>query len=125
MDMKEYEGEVRVTIGEPERRFEAVKPLITNYLNQFEEGTGSFSYDEKKQVVTLSGKQNGFYVTLTAERGLGETITQTRYPDLEKKSDYKEEVIRLYNELGLKQKDIAARLNISQSTVSNLLRKNK
>lgn len=124
MNMKKYEGEVRVTVGEPERRFDAVQPFITNYLNQFEEGTGSFSYDEKKQVVTLSGKQNGFHVTLTAERGLGETITQTRYPDFEKKSDYKEEVIRLYNELGLKQKDIAVRLNISQSTVSKLLREN-
>lgn len=113
-----------IIIKGPEKRNDIVQPFITNYLEQFEEGTGSFHYDEKKQTITMSGKQNGYHVTLTAEKGLGETTTQTRYPVLDRKSEYKDEVLRLYNEKGLKQKDIASILNISQSLVSKLIRNN-
>lgn len=118
----EYKKEIQLVGEKNDRRNNIVQPFINNYLNQFEAGTGSFHYDEKKQTITMSGQQNGYHVTLTAEKGLGETTTQTRYPIFDKKSDYKGEVLRLYNDLGLKQKDIAARLNISQSLVSKLIR---
>ncbi|OCS91759.1 sigma factor-like helix-turn-helix DNA-binding protein [Caryophanon latum] len=114
--------EKKMKIFKKEERDEVVLPLITNYLNQFEEGTGSFNYDEKKQTITMSGKQNGYFITLTAEKGIGETTTQTKYPIFSRKSDYKDEVLRLYNELNLTQREIAARLNISQSLVSKLIR---
>lgn len=78
---------------------------------------------KKKQTITISGKQNDYHITVTAEKGIGETITKTSYPVLDRKSDYKEEVLRLYNEVGLKQKEIATRLNISQPLVSNLIKK--
>lgn len=123
MSKRKDENESQIIVGKPEKRNNIVQPFITNYLNQFEEGTGSFSYDEKKQTITMSGKQNGYHVTLTAEKGLGETTTQTRYPIFDRKSDYKEEVLRLYYNAGLKQKEIASRLNISQSLVSRLLKK--
>lgn len=99
-----------------------VSPFINDYLNLFDNKTGSYSYDEKKGIINISGQQNGYHVTVTAEEGLGKTLTQTSYPIFEKKSEYKEEVLRLYNEVGLKQREIASRLNISQSTVSNLLK---
>lgn len=120
--MSNEENEIVFSVKKNEKRNDIVQPFITNYLNHFEEGTGSFHYDEKKQTITMSGTQNGYHVSLTAEKGLGETTTQTRYPVLERKSDYKEEVLRLYNEKGLKQKEIGARLNISQSLVSKLIK---
>lgn len=99
-----------------------VSPFINDYFNLFDKGTGSFSYDDKKGIINLSGQQNGYHVTVTAEEGLGKTLTQTSYPIFDNKSEYREEVLRLYNDVGLKQREIAARLNISQSTVSNLLK---
>lgn len=122
--MSKDKNEMKFIVRGPEKRNDIVQPFITNYLDQFEEGTGSFHYDEKKQTITMSGKQNGYHVTLTAEKGLGETTTQTRYPVLDRKSEYKDEVLRLSNEKGLKQKEIAAILNISQSTVSKLIKSN-
>lgn len=122
LSKNEYEGEIYITVEGPEKRNDIVQPFITNYLNQFEEGTGSLSYNEKNQTVTISGVQNGYHVTLTAEKSMGETTTETRYPILNRKSDYKEEVLRLYHDKGLKQKEIASRLNISQSLVSKLIR---
>jgi len=125
MSKQKDENEIQIIVGKSEKRNDIVQPFITNYLNQFEEGTGSFHYDEKKQTITMSGRQNGYHVTMTAEKGLGETTTQTSYPVFDRKSDYREEVLRLYNEVGIKQKEIALRLNISQSLVSKLINDNK
>lgn len=81
----------------------------------------NLSYDKKKNIATVSGKRDGYNYTVIAEKSMGETLIQTRYPELERKSDYKDEVKLLYSK-GLRQKDIAMRLGISQSLVSKLVR---
>ena len=79
------------------------------------------STDESRGVATVSGKKDGKRFSVTIEESdLGQTKTFTQYCDLPRKSDYKDEVKRLYKN-GLKQKDIALRLGISQSLVSKLL----
>lgn len=79
------------------------------------------STDESRGVATVSGKKDGKHFSVTFEESdLGQTRTFTQYYDLPRKSDYKDEVKRLYKK-GLKQKEIAIRLGISQSLVSKLL----
>lgn len=99
---------------------------IMDNFNNFEEGSRSFQYNENKLTKTFSitGKRDGEYETITIEEGLGETITYTRMPVVDKKSDYREEAQRLYHKEGLRQKEIAKRLDISQSSVSRYIQKN-
>jgi len=79
------------------------------------------STDETRGFATISGKKDGMRLSLTIDKSeLGETRTQSAYTDLPRKSDCKDEVHRLRRQ-GLKQREIALRLGISQSLVSKLL----
>ena len=79
------------------------------------------STDEARGFATISGKRDGMRFSLTIDKSeLGETRTQSVYTELSRKSDYKDEVHRLRQQ-GLKQREIALRLGISQSLVSKLL----
>ncbi|WP_161487911.1 hypothetical protein [Paenibacillus glacialis] len=64
---------------------------------------------------------NKIYSFSIEQSDIGETRTMSTYDQLDKKSDYKDEVKRL-REQGLKQKGIALRLGISQPLVSKLLK---
>jgi len=79
------------------------------------------STDETRGFATISGTRDGMRFSLTIDKSeFGETRTQSVYPELPRKSDYKDEVHRLRQQ-GLKQREIALRLGISQSLVSKLL----
>lgn len=76
--------------------------------------------DEVKGIATISGKKDGKYLSFVIEqRDYGEIQLESA-DNFKRKSDYKEEVKRLYKN-GFKQKEIASRLNMSQSFVSRLL----
>lgn len=76
--------------------------------------------DELRGTATISGKKDGKHLSFVIEQSeIGETRTASVYDSLDKKSDYKDEVKRLRKQ-GLKQKDVALRLGISQSLVSRL-----
>ena len=76
--------------------------------------------DEVKGIATISGKKDGKYLSFTIEQRDCDEAQLDITEKFRRKSDYKDEVKRLYK-LGLKQKEIAARLNISQPLVSILL----
>ena len=78
------------------------------------------SIDEVKGIATISGKRDGKYLSFVIEQREYNDIQLDASNKFKRKSDYKEEVKRLHK-IGLKQKEIAARLNMSQSFVSRLL----
>ena len=78
------------------------------------------SIDEVKGIATISGKIDGKYLSFVIEQREYNDIQLDASNKFKRKSDYKEEVKRLHK-MGLKQKEIAARLNMSQSFVSRLL----
>lgn len=108
----------------PNKNDNMLSTIMANF-NNFEEGSRSFHYEEDKQTksLTIRGKRNGNFETLTREVGLGEVTVHTKLPVLDKKYDYKEEVLRLYHEKKLTQNEIAKLLDISQPTVSRYIRK--
>ncbi|MFJ5792222.1 sigma factor-like helix-turn-helix DNA-binding protein [Lysinibacillus sp. NPDC093197] len=109
--------------GMPPKNDNILSTIMSNFSN-YEEGSRSLHYKEDKQTktLTISGKRNGEFETYTVEEGLGEVTIHTRLPLLDKKYDYKEEILRLYYEKKLTQNEIAKRLDISQSTVSRYIR---
>ena len=78
------------------------------------------SIDEVKGIATISGKRDGKYLSFVIEQRDYDEIQIDASDNFKRKSDYKEEIKRLHK-IGLKQKEIAARLNMSQSFVSRLL----
>ena len=76
--------------------------------------------DEVKGIATISGKKDGKYLSFVIEQRDYDEIQLESADSFKRKSDYKEEVKRLYKN-GFKQKEIASRLNMSQSFVSRLL----
>ena len=77
--------------------------------------------DEVRGVATVSGKMNGKYLFFFIEqRDNDEVKIDVDEGKLIRKSSYKEEIKKLHKE-GFKQKEIAMRLNMSQSSVSRLL----
>lgn len=97
----------------------SLQQLIFSFWDQLDDV--KTSTDEVQGIATISGKRDGKRISVTIEESdLGQERTFTQYNDLPRKSDYQEEVKRLYKK-GLKQKDIALRLGISQSLVSKLL----
>lgn len=76
--------------------------------------------DEVKGIATISGKKDGKYLSFVIEQHDYDEIQFESADNFKRKSDYKEEVKRLYKN-GFKQKEIASRLNMSQSFVSRLL----
>ena len=78
------------------------------------------SIDEVKGIATISGKRDGKYLSFVIEQRDHDEIQLDASDTFKRKSDYKEEIKRLHK-MGLKQKEIALRLNMSQSFVSRLL----
>ena len=76
--------------------------------------------DEIKGIATISGKKDGKYLSFIIEQRDYDEIQLESVDKFKRKSDYKEEIKRLHKN-GFKQKEIAARLNMSQSFVSRLL----
>ena len=76
--------------------------------------------DEVKGIATISGKKDGKYLSFMIEQRDYDEIQLESADNFKRKSDYKEEIKRLYKN-GFKQKEIASRLNMSQSFVSRLL----
>ena len=78
------------------------------------------SIDESKGIATISGKRDGKYLSFVIEQRDYDELQLDSLDKFKRKSDYKEEIKRLHK-IGLKQKEIALRLNMSQSFVSRLL----
>lgn len=79
--------------------------------------------DERKGTITILGKKNGDQVSVKIEQNeYGETMTTSSYKKQHRKADLKDEVKRLYKS-GVNEQEIAERLGMSQSYVSQLLRK--
>ena len=102
-------------------------PIKKNYLHQMlasiidQLDDVKTSSDETQGIATIYGKKEGKHFSITIEASdLGQTRIFTQYNILPRKSDYKGEIKRLYKK-GLKQKEIALHLGISQSLVSKLL----
>ncbi len=80
--------------------------------------------DEMKGVATVLGKIEGKYLSIVIEEKDFDDIESKVEPvKVVRKSSYKEEVKRLH-EAGFKQREIAFRLNMSQTLVSKLLNSN-
>ena len=98
---------------------------LQNYINEavdrLELNDIKTTTDEAKGIATISGARDGLNYSLVIEKSKhGQTLTASMYEQLPRKSDYKDEVKRLFQQ-GLKQKQIALRLGMSQSLVSRLL----
>ncbi len=78
------------------------------------------SINESKGIATISGKRDGKYLSFVIEQRDYDELQLDSSDTFKRKSDYKEEIKRLHK-IGLKQKEIALRLNMSQSFVSRLL----
>lgn len=79
-------------------------------------------YNKKKKTITFQGRNNNAIVSATiqkTEHGSVETVS--KYREVKRKSDYKNDVVELYKN-GFKQVEIAQQLGISQSLVSKLLK---
>lgn len=103
----------------PQKKEVSLREMVDNFANQLE--NVKTTTDETRGTATISGKRGGKNVSVTIDSSdYGETRSFSVYDDLSRKSDYKDEVKRLYRQ-GLKQREIALRLGISQSLVSKLL----
>ena len=91
---------------------------LANHLN-----ITKIAIDDVKGIATVNGKRDGKYLSFTIEQRDCDEAQLDITEKFKRKSDYKNEVKRLYKS-GLKQTEIAARLNISQSFVSRLLNSN-
>lgn len=78
------------------------------------------SIDEVKGIATISGKRDGKYLSFIIKQIDYDEIQLDASDKFKRKSEYKEEIKRLYK-IGFTQKEIAYRLNMSQSFVSRLL----
>lgn len=79
--------------------------------------------DEIKGNAMVRGQKEGKIFSFFIEQRDEEESTSSVDNKFVRKSDYKDEVKRLYT-LGIKQTEIARRLHISQSLVSRLLKDN-
>lgn len=78
------------------------------------------SIDMVKGIATIYGKRDGKYLSFIIKQIDYDEIQLDASDKFKRKSDYKEEIKRLYK-IGFTQKEIAHRLNMSQSFVSRLL----
>ena len=76
--------------------------------------------DEVRGIATIFGKKDGKYLTFIIEQRDCDEAQLDITEKFKRKSDYKDEVKRLHK-MGLRQREIATRLNMSQSLVSRLL----
>lgn len=101
-----------------EKKVEPLKYFSMELANQLLDTKTTI--DEVKGIATISGKKDGKYLSFVIEQHDYDEIQFESADNFKRKSDYKEEVKRLYKN-GFKQKEIASRLNMSQSFVSRLL----
>lgn len=104
--------------GYIEEKVEPLKYFSMELANQLLDTKTTI--DETKGIATISGKKDGKYLSFVIEQRDYDEIQFESVDNFKRKSDYKEEVKRLYKN-GFKQKEIASRLNMSQSFVSRLL----
>ena len=98
---------------------ELLKKFVLELSSQLQ--NNKIHIDEIKGVATVQGTKDGKIFSFSIEQqDCSEINTEDNAGRPVRKSDYKKEIKRLYK-LGFKQIEIARRLNISQSTVSNLL----
>ena len=103
----------------PKRRQSALQRAVHDVSSQMTKV--KTSTDEDKGIATVSGERDGQRLSFTIRQSdLGEIRRASVYTALPRKSDYKDEVQRLYRE-DYKQREIADILGISQSLVSKLL----
>lgn len=103
----------------PQKKKSPLHQMLANLSEQLEDVRTST--DESRGYATICGKKGGKHVSVTIEETeIGKASTFSEYDDFQRKSDYRDEVKRLYKQ-GLKQREIALRLGISQSLVSKLL----
>lgn len=81
------------------------------------------SIDEAKGTAMIRGTKDGKFFSFIIEQQDKEDTYINPNKKFTRKSDYKDEIKRLYK-IGMKQIEIARRLNISQSLVSRLLKNN-
>lgn len=105
------------------RQMESEDALLRNFAMELASKLQStkIQIDEVKGVATVKGTKGGKIFSFSIEQqDRSEINAEDNDGRPVRKSDYKKEIKRLYK-LGFKQIEIARRLNISQSTVSNLL----
>ena len=98
---------------------ELLKKFVLELSSQLQ--NNKIHIDEIKGVATVQGTKGGKIFSFSIEqRELAENDMPRASDKFARKSEYKEEIKRLYQS-GLKQTEIAHKLNMSQSSVSKLL----
>lgn len=98
---------------------ELLKKFVLELSSQLQ--NNKIHIDEIKGVATVQGTKDEKNFSFSIEqRDLKENDMPKASDKFARKSDYKEEIKRLYQS-GLKQTEIAHKLNMSQSSVSKLL----
>ena len=98
---------------------ELLKKFVLELSSQLQ--NNKIHIDEIKGIATVQGTRGGKIFSFSIEqRDLAGIDISGAGDKFARKSDYKEEIKRLYQS-GLKQTEIAHKLNMSQSSVSKLL----
>ena len=98
---------------------ELLKKFVLELSSQLQ--NNKIHIDEIKGVATVQGTKGGKIFSFSIEqKELARSDVSKMSDKFARKSDYKEEIKRLYQS-GLKQTEIAHKLNMSQSSVSKLL----
>ena len=98
---------------------ELLKKFVLELSSQLQ--NNKIHIDEIKGIATVQGTKGGKIFSFSIEqRDLSGIDISGAGDKFARKSDYKEEIKRLYQS-GLKQTEIAHKLNMSQSSVSKLL----
>ena len=98
---------------------ELLKKFVLELSSQLQ--NNKIHIDEIKGVATVQGTKDGKIFSFSIEqRDLTENDMPRTSDKFARKSEYKEKIKRLYQS-GLKQTEIAHKLNMSQSSVSKLL----
>ena len=106
-----------------DKQIESNDALLKNFAMELASKlqNNKIQIDEVKGVATVQGMKGGKIFSFSIEQqDCSEINSKDNDGRPVRKSDYKKEIKRLYK-MGFKQIEIARRLNISQSTVSNLL----
>ena len=105
------------------RQVESNDTLLKNFVIELAAKlqNNKIHIDEDKGVATIQGTKDGKIFSFSIEQKDYSVDESKNIPDkFIRKADYKNEVRRLYQS-GMKQIEIARKLNMSQSSVSKLL----
>lgn len=103
---------------------EALTQKANSYIRRNNLKNVQMNIDSVSRTVSISGETEDARISTKINVFSGNDFVKTssRFQKKDKKSDYIDEIRKLYQE-GYKQVEIARMLGISQSLVSNLLRK--